>query len=577
MKQSVKVSIVVPAYNIMNYLQRCLDSLVEQTFQDVEIIVVNDGSTDTTKEFLDVYEKKHNRVKVIHQQNQGLGAARNRGVYESIGEYLLFVDGDDYVDLQMVERLYDAAIESKVVIVSCQYARVDEKACIKYFSPEVQARNAKEYLHDCLTMKQSLTVCNKLYRRDIFIKDGLVFENTLYHEDILFTCQLAIQQYSMKHLNEVLYYWVEREASISSSITVKHIRDRIKILKIIQRNLHEKALYREYKEVFMAGCLQTVIYFLDLDNTTTQTQLINSILDFVEIPLLKEKYSQLYYKYLVIKQHKKRKDMPKDFYEENLIDNSSTNYDFSKKLNRLHTNMKLYKARELKIALYGNGLVTQIIAPLLQEELVVIADQNSNQNSIYASVVHPSDLKSYTFDILLITVLGREIEIKQDLIESYGLSEEKIDFINLVEDHHLAMPIKQEERSKLKSLKDKYKGKRCFIIGNGPSLNKCDLSLLEDEYTFGVNGIFYKTDEMGFKPTFYMVEDNHVVNDNLKRINQYECAYKFFPSVYREKIVATSNTYFFTADMGFYNENHPFFADHASRMISLSRHTQDKL
>jgi len=561
MKNNVKVSIVVPAYNIRSYLERCLDSLVEQTFRDIEIIVVNDGSTDSSKEFLDTYAKEYNYINVIHQKNKGLGAARNRGIYESIGEYILFVDGDDYVDSTIVEKLYSEALQSNVEIVSCRYARVDEEVSIKYLSPIIQSQDAREYLHDCLTMKHSLTVWNKLYKREIFTKDALVFENALYHEDILFTCQLAIRYYSIKHLDDVLYYWVERDRSISSSITEKHIKDRLEILQKIKQNLYENSLYQEYKDVFMAGCLQTVLYFLDLrsDTKATDLELLNAILEFVELPLIKEKYPQLYVKYLALEQHQKRKDMPQDFYKDELIDISSTNYDFSKKLNRLYSNIKLYKAKELKIALYGNGLATQIIAPLLQAQLVVIADQNTHQNSLYAPIVHPSDLQNYTFDILLITVLGREIEIQDDLIENYGIAQEKIEFINLVADHHLAMPIKQEETTKLKNLKDKYRAKRCFIIGNGPSLNKCDLKLLENEYTFGVNGIFYKTDEMGFKPTFYMVEDNHVIHDNIKRINQYDCKYKFFPSIYRDRIIVSSNTYFFTADMGFYNENHPFF------------------
>ena len=119
--------------------------------------------------------------------------------------------------------------------------------------------------------------------------------------------------------------------------------------------------------------------------------------------------------------------------------------------------------------------------------------------------------------------------------------------------------ISLEEVKALKQFKDKYKGKRCFIIGNGPSLNKCDLSLLKDEYTFAVNGIFYKTEEMGFKPTFYMVEDGHVVDDNLKKINEYNPTFKFFPALYKDKIVKTDNTYFFTADLGFYRGNHYSF------------------
>jgi hypothetical protein len=111
----------------------------------------------------------------------------------------------------------------------------------------------------------------------------------------------------------------------------------------------------------------------------------------------------------------------------------------------------------------------------------------------------------------------------------------------------------------LRSLEGKYRGERCFVLGNGPSLNKCDLTLLSNEYSFAVNGIFYKTQEMGYKPNFYMVEDNHVVSDNLVEINRYECAYKFFPANYRDKIDADSTTIFLPADLGFYRNHHPSF------------------
>ena len=115
------------------------------------------------------------------------------------------------------------------------------------------------------------------------------------------------------------------------------------------------------------------------------------------------------------------------------------------------------------------------------------------------------------------------------------------------------------ERQKLLRLKNKFKGKRCFIVGNGPSLNKANLNLLKNEFCFAVNGIFYKTDEMGFVPSFYMVEDGHVVDDNLFRINSYQTPYKFFPSIYKDKITHTKNTYFFSADLGFYRSTHPSY------------------
>lgn len=121
------------------------------------------------------------------------------------------------------------------------------------------------------------------------------------------------------------------------------------------------------------------------------------------------------------------------------------------------------------------------------------------------------------------------------------------------------MKTPKEYTEQLQLLKDKFKGKRCFIVGNGPSLNKCDLSLLKDEYSFAVNGIFYKTKEMGYRPNFYMVEDNHVVYDNIKEINKYKCDYKFFPANYKNIIIPDENTIFIPADLGFYREYHPYF------------------
>ena len=135
----------------------------------------------------------------------------------------------------------------------------------------------------------------------------------------------------------------------------------------------------------------------------------------------------------------------------------------------------------------------------------------------------------------------------------------KLDSIQYKKRKKLFSRTPKEHFETLSQLKNKYKGERCFILGNGPSLNKCNLSLLKDEYSFAVNGIFYKTDETGYKPNFYMVEDNHVVNDNLKRIISYECEYKFFPENYRNLIAPDATTVFIPMDSGFYREGHPYY------------------
>ncbi len=119
--------------------------------------------------------------------------------------------------------------------------------------------------------------------------------------------------------------------------------------------------------------------------------------------------------------------------------------------------------------------------------------------------------------------------------------------------HEVRYNIKSPDISKIREFKNKYKNKRCFIVGNGPSLNRIDLSKLDHEYSFAVNGIFYKTDSSGYRPSFYMVEDSHVINDNLERINLFEPKiHRFFPIDYYEKITNRKNTSFFRMNRSFY-------------------------
>ena len=115
------------------------------------------------------------------------------------------------------------------------------------------------------------------------------------------------------------------------------------------------------------------------------------------------------------------------------------------------------------------------------------------------------------------------------------------------------------DKKELKELKGKFKDERCFILGNGPSLNKIDLGKLKNEYSFAVNGIFYKTDECGYRPTFYVVEDKAVIADNIEKINSYEAPYKFFPTHYKNVINKKANTLFFRMNAGYYRKESPNF------------------
>ena len=120
----MKVSIVVPAYNVEQYLDRCLDSLLRQTLTDIEIIIINDGSTDGTQKIIDYYKCLHPQIKSITTENRGLSEARNLGISLCSGEYIGFVDSDDYVEPEMYDKMYSLATDKNLDVVACDYNEI---------------------------------------------------------------------------------------------------------------------------------------------------------------------------------------------------------------------------------------------------------------------------------------------------------------------------------------------------------------------------------------------------------------------------------------------------------------------
>ncbi len=166
-------------------------------------------------------------------------------------------------------------------------------------------------------------------------------------------------------------------------------------------------------------------------------------------------------------------------------------------------------------------------------------------------------------DPVLFKVLSRHFDIDREITDAGAASPAAHRAIHDVIFKRIEHAVKEEcmpytnDADSIRRFCDRHRGRRCFIIGNGPSLNRHDLNLLKDEMSFGVNGIFYKTDEMGFRPTYYLVEDSHVVADNLERINAFEVEQKFFPADYRDKLEGGENVAFFHMNTDFYRASGP--------------------
>ena len=202
----VKISVIIPVYNVEKYLKRCLDSVLSQTLREIEIICVNDGSTDNSIQILKEYGSK---IKVINQENQGLSVARNIGLKEAKGEFVAFLDSDDFVDNNFYEELYSNAIKYNAEVACASILRVNEKKqkyILKYDNVMVSQNIQEAFnLADCPT---SNFVWNKIYKKSLLDEYKISFVAGMIYEDMCFTPDvLEVVNRVISVPNTNYYYW----------------------------------------------------------------------------------------------------------------------------------------------------------------------------------------------------------------------------------------------------------------------------------------------------------------------------------------------------------------------------------
>lgn len=247
----IKVSIIIPAYNIEKYIGRCLDSCINQTFRDIEIIVVNDGSTDNTLSVIQAYSKNDNRIKIVDKKNSGSSEARLSGFEISRGEYVLFIDGDDWIDNRTIEILNNKVEEYKYDIVIYKYLlKYDDGKEEKVLSYKDIDDNGHDLLNLLFTCKVPISIWSKFIRRNFIIENNIEFPKKIScGEDLAFVCTLAMYKPKFSILDDYLYYYYQRYGSLDNEINNKSI-EITEATKFVKNNLIRKNLYDEYKEAF---------------------------------------------------------------------------------------------------------------------------------------------------------------------------------------------------------------------------------------------------------------------------------------------------------------------------------------
>ncbi|MPQ42294.1 glycosyltransferase [Clostridium tarantellae] len=322
---ATKVSVIVPVYNVEKFLRRCMDSLISQAFKDIEIIAINDGSTDKSLEILREYEEIDSRVKVIDKENSGVSKCRNIGIDVSKGEYIMFVDSDDWIDTDMIENMYYKALEEKADLIMCTYTREfinhSKERVIKLPSTKIydDEEVKKELLRKLvgpinkeLASPDQLdvlgTIWGKLYKTENIKSNKLVFIDLAVigsAEDTLFNIYTFNCLKKVVFINRPMYhYWKGNSESITSKYNPNLKEQRKAFFKYIDNFIKENRLGSEFEKALENRICTSVLGLglveCSVQNKVSTTKKIKNIKNILETNYIEKAYKKLEIKHFPI-------------------------------------------------------------------------------------------------------------------------------------------------------------------------------------------------------------------------------------------------------------------------------------
>ncbi len=263
MNNQIKVSVIVPIYNVEKYLERCVESLVHQTLEEIEIILVNDGSPDHSQEIIDKYAAMYpQKVVALLKENGGLSDARNYGLLYAKGEYISFIDSDDYVDKTFLEKMYNQAISTDSEIVVCGYYGVNEITStyrwMQKGNMDLYNTNLKE--NPTLIHQNSPYAWNKIYHHSLFERTGIIFPKGWIWEDIPTIYPLMACAKKISKVNEpLIYYILKREGSITGTYSRKMLQ-LFQSLELLNQRYQELDLFEEFYDELLFINMRHIIF-----------------------------------------------------------------------------------------------------------------------------------------------------------------------------------------------------------------------------------------------------------------------------------------------------------------------------
>ena len=288
-----KVSVIIPVYNTEKYLEKCLDSVVNQTLKDIEIILVDDGSTDNSSAILDKYKEIDKRITVIKQENSGAAIARNNAIEIATGDFLYFMDSDDYVDYAILEKLYNQAIKTNSEICVCSRINYDEgknesAVCYEAIRIDMLPKNFQtfnyENLKDKIFLFCGIAIFTKIYKRELIINNNIQFQDVKTCNDVFFNFAAIACANQISYVNEPLVTSTRGRIGSLTADRGKKINNIITAGNALKEFLEEKNIFKKYKKTFYLRMIKQFIFELQrCHDNAIKKQFIKNAKDFLPL------------------------------------------------------------------------------------------------------------------------------------------------------------------------------------------------------------------------------------------------------------------------------------------------------
>lgn len=428
------LSIIIPMYNVAAYIEHCLDSVVQQPrFSDIEVIIVNDGSTDEGLQKVESYVSHFKNIRLLHKKNGGLGSARNFGLRHATREFVFFLDADDWIAANAIERLLGIIETNPVDIIKFNHCRVTPQGF-----QTIERATVPANFTNVLSGASPSSACFQIFRTGLFLQYDLFFDENIYYEDVALIFKIYHKANKIINIEDVIYFYLYRDGSITASYSDKKLNDLFFGYETALDYIKLEGLINVHQDDLCLRLVRLMVYAIKkIFNTPERADVVKKIIDkfsehyviddvLLKLAKIDMKVASDFYRFVCngyynyLSNIRQRDQLCQDFVYMN-------NFRLSENINELCNYFRCVVALHERYAIYGDGLIAKLVKTVTDKPPIAIIDRTFQNSETKENILHCtlSDASALDVDVILVTTLGRERDIQQQL-QQLGVPAEKI-------------------------------------------------------------------------------------------------------------------------------------------------------